>query len=219
MDILNSIVSISDVEAMDLNSMVTYYNSLLTNCIVARYSDITPGDTDKYILRANRCTEWLATTDFYAAPASTRYHESEPGGLLKHTLKVVARIKDLLKCDVFKDVSVHSAVLVALVHDWCKIGLYESYNRNIKDSNGNWTQVMEFKYKELLLTCFGHGVSSMFLIQRFVNLSVEEALAIRWHMGAWRVVDSEMNELQQSNETYPLVHLLQFADQLSIVSY
>lgn len=45
------------------------------------------------------------------------------------------------------------------------------------------------------------------------------ALAIRWHMGRWNVVDSEVNDLQTANENYPMVHMIQFADQLSIVNY
>lgn len=65
----------------------------------------------------------------------------------------------------------------------------------------------------------GHGVSSMFLINKFFRLNIEEASAIRWHMGAYRTDDNEFNELQSSNENFMLVHLIQFADQLSLVKY
>ena len=69
------------------------------------------------------------------------------------------------------------------------------------------------------MSCLGHGVSSMFLASRFFKLSVEEAAAIRWHMGDYNVADNEMNDLHQANETYPMVQLLQFADRLSRVKY
>ena len=65
----------------------------------------------------------------------------------------------------------------------------------------------------------GHGVSSMFLINKFFHLSLEEASAIRWHMGSYRTSDAEFDELQTCNENFMLVHLLQFADQLSLVKY
>lgn len=31
----------------------------------------------------DRLMAWLETTDFYEAPASTRFHSAEPGGLLQ----------------------------------------------------------------------------------------------------------------------------------------
>lgn len=176
-------------------------------------------DAENNLIRLNACLEWLKSTDFYTCPASSRYHECYEGGLLAHTLKVASLASDLCQLPIFKDVRWEEAIFVALVHDWCKIGYYESYEKSVKDASGNWVKEKAYKTRDTSLTCFGHGVSSMFLVQRFFNLSVSVALAIRWHMAAWRVVDSEMNELQQANETTPLVHLIQFADQLSITKY
>lgn len=39
---------------------------------------------------------WLETTDFYIAPASTRFHGNYEGGLLEHSLNVY----DLLNLEV-----------------------------------------------------------------------------------------------------------------------
>jgi len=203
------------------------YDKMLIGCIMIKYTRNWSKEFSDESFNPDYCTKgvhaainWLHTTDFYTAPASSRYHDCNVGGLVSHTLKVVKRMTDIMKMDTFNTkVTLEDAVFVSLIHDWCKIGLYESYMRNVKDENGKWVQKPEFKYRDTSLTCFGHGVSSMFLAQKFFKLSIGEALAIRWHMGFCRVADSDMNELQQANETYPIVHLLQFADQLSITNY
>lgn len=170
---------------------------------------------------AQKVLDWLHSTDFYTAPASSRYHDSIIGGLCAHSIKTAYRILDLIKCDAFSTrVTTSSAILCALIHDWCKIGLYEPYKRNVKnEQTGQWEQVDAFRIREVPFSCMGHGVSSMFLAQKFFKLSTEEALAIRWHQGRWNVCEAEQNEFQQANENFPLVHLLQFADQLAIVNY
>ena len=203
------------------------YDKLLIGCIMLKYARGTnyesysnsDYDPDTCTRNVHAAINWLRTTDFYTAPASSRYHDKHSGGLVTHSLNVVRRIVELSVNPKFRSVNIEDAIFVALIHDWCKIGLYESYMRNVKDESGKWVQRAEFKYRDKSLTCFGHGVSSMFLAQKFFRLSLSEAVAIRWHMGFCRVADSDMDELQQANETYPLVHMLQFADQLSIVEY
>lgn len=198
------------------------YDTLLIGSYLMRAYDLQKfgSDIDESLEKfSEKCVGWLHTTDFYACPASTKYHESYPGGLLHHTLEVVKHIKELLVVPSFKNVKMYSAVMCALMHDWCKIGLYEQYLRNVKDDKGKWEQVVAYKHSGNVMMPIGHGTASYFLASRFFKLSVEESLAIRWHMGAWYVCDSEMNDLQQSNEMFPLVHLLQFADQLSITNY
>lgn len=167
---------------------------------------------------------WLSTTDFFDAPASSRYHDSNQHGLLEHTLKVVEKLSELYECYSFEryssTYSFTSAVLVALVHDWCKIGYYEQYCRNVKNEiTGQWEQVDSFRVKDITDTCLGHGVSSMFLANKFFNLSTAEAQAIRWHMGEYNVAPNEMNELHQANAHNPLCYLIQFADRLACTNY
>lgn len=174
---------------------------------------------DQLLARMKYTADWLRSTDFFYAPASSQYHDAEPGGLLKHSLRVYNNILELMKVDKFNKVDVASAALVALVHDWCKIDMYEVYQKNVKDeTTGQWHKEDAYRTNQKGVP-LGHGVASMFLAQKLFSLTTEECLAIRWHMGAWRVCDQEMNEMQKSNEKFPLVHLLQFADQLSIVDY
>ena len=202
----------------NLQDVIRYHDVLIVACMLIRFKD--KGD-DVGIRHGVRILDWLTTTDFYSAPASGRFHDAYEGGLIQHTLNVYNQMCDVWKIQKFNNVSPHSFTLVALTHDWCKIGLYESYMRNVKDEKtGQWNQVKSYRWREDgPAFAFGHGVSSMFLVSRFVNLSGEEAAAIRWHMGAYRTAPDEFSELQTSNETYPLVLMVQFADALSIVRY
>ena len=196
------------------------YTELLTGAICLRAFQATR-DVKKGEAIAEKIIKYLDSTDFFTAPASTRYHESVPCGLVFHSLKVYNEATTLQYLPAFADCNVCKWALVALVHDWCKIGLYERYTRNVKnESTGQWEKVPSFKIADVKHNnTLGHGAASMFMISQFLRLSFEEALAIRWHMGTWNVCDSEFNDLQDSNENYPLVHMIQFADQLAITTY
>ena len=202
----------------NLQDVIRYHDVLIVACMLSRFKD--KGD-DLGIRHGMRILDWLATTDFYSAPASGRFHDAYEGGLISHTINVYNQMCEVWKVQKFNNVLPQSFTLVALTHNWCKIGLYESYMRNVKDEKtGQWNQVKSYRWrKDGPAFAFGHGVSSMFLVSRFVNLSGEEAAAIRWHMGSYRCVNDEFSELQTCNERYPLVHMTQFADALSIVRY
>lgn len=212
--------SILNLQEADLKTMKEMYQKLLVGVALIRARNNHVTDLDDVTMRKiGSCLEWLDTTDFYTAPASTIYHNCVPGGLLQHTLEVVNNIIPLLTLPKFKDIRVENAVLTALVHDWCKIGLYEMYTRNVKNETTNtWEKVPSYKHKDSFCP-FGHGVSSLFLVQRFFKLNIDDALAIRWHMGEYNCADNERNDLHHANETYPIVQALQFADRLSITKY
>jgi len=168
--------------------------------------------------RIQRLVKWLESQDFFSAPASTKYHDAFPGGLLYHSLRAYNEILTLMKSERFP-VNPDSAILVALVHDWCKICFYEPYQKNVKDEEtGTWHKETAYRVNQTGIP-LGHGVSSMFLASKFFNLTPEESLAIRWHMGNYRVCEAESSELCTANEKVPLVLLLQFADQLACVQY
>ena len=195
------------------------YDLLLTGSVMAM-AQRKGEDPDTQIPRIVRGLKWLHSTDFYTAPSSTKYHDSCSGGLLSHTLNVVSRAVDLLKADTFSTVHFEDAVFASLVHDWCKIGLYEEYKRNVKDDKtGEWNQEISYRHKDDRTACLGHGTTSMYVASKFFTFSMEVAAAIRWHMSVWNCCESEKVELGQANRQYPLVHLIQFADQLSIVNY
>lgn len=209
-----------DVDGKEINYVIEKFDDLFEGIIRARaqWAGIDPDTVDSSVTRV---LSWLHRTDFYDAPASTRYHESFKHGLLYHTLQVYNNMIGLLNVDKFSSniESTHSAALVCLCHDWCKIGLYESYKRNVKNEDtGRWEQVDAFRTKGSPWP-FGHGVTSMYLALKHFKLTDEEALAIRFHMGKWQVEEAFNNDYQESNERFPLVLLTQFADQLAITSY
>ena len=191
-------------------SMVHELESRIIGCYHILYGD------DKADALAERCITWLRSTDFYMAPASTKYHDAEAVGLLKHTLKVINKLYELMTMKTFKEVDCAQATVAAIVHDWCKIDFYESYMRNVKNEEGVWEQVPSFRCKGSSIP-LGHGVTSMFIAQKFFKLTTEMALAIRWHMGEYDVSESQSHDLMDANERYPMVLLLQTADRLSII--
>ena len=207
-------------ENVSLQWLHDTYCNLLIGCAMIRAAK-NGYDPDEQLPRIMRIIKMLEETDFFTSPASSVFHGSFSGGLVAHSIEVVQCIKSL-KSSIpawREEVTMDSAVLVALVHDWCKIGTYESYQRNVKDpQTGTWVSKLAYRKIPSIMP-LGHGVESLFLASKYFKLSDAEALAIRWHMGPWRCVESEHNDLQESNENYPIVHLLQFADQLSITKY
>lgn len=220
----NMIQRIQDIH--DIHNNVQFfqeiYEDMFVGSVFMRAANHKVGcDPDDAWPQIDKALNWLRSTDFFKAPASSVYHDSYEGGLCYHSLKVVKCTFELMQCNKFKDSSkLGDAIFCALVHDWCKINLYESYLKNVKNENTNvWEKVQAYRYTGNAVINLGHGVSSMFLINKFFNLNVEEASAIRWHMGSYRTSDAEFDELQSCNENFMLVHLIQFADQLSLVKY
>ena len=148
----------------------------------------------------------LDKTDFYKAPASTRYHESYEGGLVEHVLHVY----DFLTSEpLTAKYSLETLTIVALLHDICKIGMYKTEMRNSKNEQGKWVKVPYYTIDDPFP--YGHGEKSVLMIQDFMTLDVEEMMAIRWHMGAYSG-QQDWNTLAKASGMFPLVILLQQAD-------
>jgi len=155
---------------------------------------------------------WLVQTDFFEAPASTRYHDSEPGGLLNHSLNVYYNILFLDKA-YGTEFPRESLAIVSLFHDLCKIGCYIVSSRNVKDDNtGLWHKEPFYKWEEQN-RYGGHGSKSVFIVQSYIKLYFEEASAINCHMGA---DDSGMSVYDVYRDNV-LAYLLHFADTASTI--
>ncbi|MGM9554818.1 MAG: hypothetical protein ACI3V2_10960 [Faecousia sp.] len=137
--------------------------------------DYTSRESDDFL-------EWLPTTDFFSAPASTRFHSSYSGGLAQHSLNVYARLDQLCSASGYPVLPLDVTMVVGICHDLCKTGFYKASTRPVKE-NGQWTQkncwVIDDEFP------FGHGEKSAFLASQHLKLSNDELLAIRWHMGAY----------------------------------
>lgn len=142
-------------------------------------------------------------TDFFTAPASTKYHGAFDGGLLKHSMNV-------LDCLDEAGYDYKTVIIVALLHDICKANCYGKETKNVKE-NGAWVQKEVYTYQDELP--LGHGEKSLYIISKYIKLTDEEAAAIRWHMGgfdsAFRGGDRGLNI---AFEKYPLAVLLHLAD-------
>lgn len=162
--------------------------------------------------------DYLEKSDFFVAPASTQYHGAYKGGLAEHSLNVLDALISLY--DFYKktyqidDIAESSLILVAILHDICKINCYHEDFRNVKNDRGVWEKVPIYKREPLF--AMGHGGKSVFIAQNFISLTSEEAQAIYWHMGAYDISNyNTLNELGQSYTENTLAFLLNQADMTS----
>ena len=149
---------------------------------------------------------WLETTDFFTAPASTKYHGAYEGGLVMHSLNVHSQLKKL--CHFYEcEASLESIAIVALFHDLCKIGTYKVEMRWRKNDQNQWEQYPTFVRKEDF-KFGGHGSKSVYLIQHFMPLDPEEAAAINCHMGQWEATQyGNPSEVYEVNRLAWLLHV------------
>ena len=158
---------------------------------------------------ADKLLAWLDTTDFFRAPASTRFHGACAGGLLMHSLNVYHCLRE----HYFEPGdSEESFALCALLHDVCKANFYKPGTRNVKnEATGQWEKVPTFTIEDAFP--YGHGEKSVFLIERFVRLKPAEAVAIRWHMGGFDdAARGGCFAISQAYDAYPIAVKLHMAD-------
>jgi len=156
---------------------------------------------------AKELLAWLQNTDFFTAPASTKYHCACENGLVMHSVSV---FNTMMEKHFEEGVdSVESFAIAALLHDVCKAEFYKVSTRNVKNElTGQWEKQPYYSIEDKFP--FGHGEKSVFLIERFMKLRLDEAMAIRWHMGNFD--DSTGYTVSQAYEKYPLAVKLHLAD-------
>ena len=163
---------------------------------------------------ADKLLEYLLSpqSDFFTAPASTRFHGSFAGGLVEHSVNVYHCLKDYLSRERVRSVyrmeyTEETVAVAALLHDVCKINCYRPGTRNVKE-DGVWRTVDTFEYDDRMP--YGHGEKSVYIISGFMRLSREEAFAIRYHMGFSGTED--IRNVGASFEQFPLSFALCTAD-------
>lgn len=135
---------------------------------------------------ANDLLQWLNESDFFVAPASTRFHGSHEGGLLEHSLNVYDCLKrNIERANLQDTYSPENIAISALLHDICKVNFYKKGYRNVKDDKtGEWHKKEVYEIEEKF-PCGEHADKSIIIVQNFMRLEPEEILAIRAHMGGW----------------------------------
>lgn len=168
--------------------------------------------------------EDLETYGFFEAPASVRNHYNYPGGLLAHSLNVYDMAMTLregiikMRPEMEKSLPVNSIILSSLLHDTCKSNIYRRVTRKRRNEIGIWEDVEEYEVNYSALP-IGHGEKSIVMLLRMgLDLEDDEIMAIRWHMGAWDVdrtsVEQDKN-YREAQRRSPLVALLHSADTLA----
>ena len=176
---------------------------------------------------------YLSETDFYIAPASSKYHGNYKGGLCEHSLNVYDNLlliyktyKHLFDTEIVSD---YTLTLISLLHDICKIGIYKNSFRNVKKLDEKGAEILNKKglpiwektpYYEIDDNYpLGHGEKSVIILQRFYQLTTNEIMSIRWHMGGYDDITKSFVGNMTANKAfnmYPLITLLHMADLASI---
>ena len=171
---------------------------------------------DKYIKRdgADELKKYLMKSDFFTAPASSKYHCNHEGGLCEHSVNTFYRLLKNVQNEYGKDweevYSYETIAICGLLHDLCKIDFYKLDYRNVKE-NGEWVKKPWYTREELLP--YGHGEKSVYIISGFMRLKRDEAMAINWHMGGFdmraRGGDGSVSE---AYALFPLAVLVHVSD-------
>ena len=162
---------------------------------------------------SDKLLEFLQKSDFFTAPASTRYHGACEGGLLQHSLNVYDCLCDILNRPRMKELygitySEESIAIAGLLHDICKVNFYKVSTRNVKDETGHWTTVPFYTIEDPLP--YGHGEKSVYMISAYMKLTRDEAFAIRYHMGFSGTED--VGNVGRALEMFPLAYATVCAD-------
>lgn len=168
--------------------------------------------------------EELEDLGFFKAPASTKFHLNEDGGLVQHSLNVCKAALSMRKSMIELDDSLlealpkDSVIIASLLHDTCKADIYKPTMKKEKNRFGMWCDVpgYDVDYSNFPL---GHGEKSVIVLLRSgFELTDDEIMAIRWHMNAWDLpfqsYDIKSN-FNKAKEICPLLSLVQAADCLA----
>lgn len=158
--------------------------------------------------------KWLCNSDYFEAPASTRFHGNFKGGLAEHcykVLKVHRRLDEAFKTNL----SAEYITITSLLHDACKINFYTTEKRNRK-VDGKWESYDAYIVEDQ--EPLGHGAKSIILLNKFIKLTQMETYAILWHMGRPNDYVESMS-YESALEKFPSTLLLHVADNISTKMY
>ncbi|AKB16491.1 3'-_5' exoribonuclease Bsu YhaM [Methanosarcina thermophila CHTI-55] len=147
---------------------------------------------------------YLKNSDFFIAPASTKYHRNYPGGLAEHCLNLLEPLKlsnSRLKRD--EQLPEDSLVITALCHDVCKEGLYIGEYGNYRTLEGHPANNK-------------HSTLSIERIKRYIRLTRIERDVILYHMGLFSCYEYGMEytpeDLMKAIKRHPLVQIFAAID-------
>ena len=162
---------------------------------------------------SDKLLDYVFGSDFFSAPASSKFHSNYEGGLAKHSINVYKRFKQNIEAEFGKEqtvISQESIAICGLLHDICKTYFYKQELRNVK-VDGNWVQKPFYGVDDKLP--YGHGEKSVYILSGFMKLSREEAMIINWHMGGFdsRVLGGS-HSLSSAFYMYPTATIFHISD-------
>ena len=155
-------------------------------------------------------------TDFFEAPAGAKHHGAFPGGLVIHSLNVYRRLREITIRDLtdrdalgpatLSEQEEETVAILGLLHDVCKAGVYHAETKRRRNpETGVWEDYLGYTFRDPLP--LGHG--------DFYPRPPRdhEALAIRWHMGAYdTAARTDLRDLSAAMDATPWVWRLHEAD-------
>ncbi len=137
---------------------------------------------------------------FCNVPAARKLHHNHRGGLLEHThqvidesLKLYNRLKETIRVEFSKRITIESVFICAVLHDLHKIKTYDISNTDKITTNKNFN--ME------------HDIWTISEANKYgLNLTYDEMMGILQAHGGWSKIDSP---------THPLACIIHCADLIS----
>lgn len=164
----------------------------------------------------NGILEWLEEQGYYTAPASKGHHGAEEGGLFYHSLQVTYDLVNLTENLKLKWGRKESPVIIGMLHDVCKLDDYRMrleaarYDREIR---GIFYEGKKTEWNNER-TWPGHGEKSLIMLMGHVDLTEEEKMCIRYHMGAF-TDQKEWEFYSRAVRKYPNVLFTHTADMMA----
>ena len=167
---------------------------------------------------------WMENnSDFFTCPASCHFHGAFKYGLVQHSLnvyKAALAIKEHVSLPLalpekqIENIPEDSLKIVCLMHDLCKANMYKETLKFFKDEQNDWQKYITYEIEDSYP--LGHGEKSVILLQNFIRLHPQEAIAIRFHMGMSDVAMMSSpytkGPLLQSFNSVPLLMIVMLAD-------
>lgn len=162
--------------------MLEYEKNLTTNRRIELFEGLVGDKISKEFKK------WLTDNGFFTQAASTKYHGAYEGGLFDHSYEVTQVLLDMTQRLNLQWTRSESPIIIGLFHDLCKIDTYVTVTDEpgeIMMGTGDVKgREIHFEYNSNCILK-GHADKSIMLLSQFINLTEEELLCIRFHMGAY----------------------------------
>lgn len=182
---------------------------------ISLWKDYADEENDNLIIGNNKLMKYLEEDGFFTAPASTKYHGAYEGGLYDHSECVFKYLSRLTENNNLIWQRPESPFIIGMFHDLCKCDQYKKVGGTVLMFQGQELSRPEGYHYEFNNSTLlkGHGPKSIMILSQFINLTEEEMLCIRYHMGAYET--DEWDEFDKAIRKYPNVLWTHMADMLA----